>query len=264
MKKSNEFEEWFGNYLNKVSTMKGILVNTHVNCNECPFSPYVDKKNRAVPNRPCNGKDCKRFNSMDDFLLSVTALKKRMLDRQLTDTTREVIRRCNLITDRFIGQRGALTEDTLSRYNKKDKGELVAPLRWRNHLRSNYFITSDNEVYYSDEEDYIPLHKYINNGVAVVDLNINKNVLPVYAVPVNEAKKESFEYRPPKKVIPMPLPPEKTKKAVIATDKDGNETEYPSMYEAQKATGCHKANISACCRGRIQHTGGYKFRYREE
>lgn len=36
---------------------------------------------------------------------------------------------------------------------------------------------------------------------------------------------------------------------------------YESTIEAARQTGLHSGHISACCRGRLNHTGGHAFRY---
>jgi len=37
--------------------------------------------------------------------------------------------------------------------------------------------------------------------------------------------------------------------------------EFPSMSEAERVTGIAQQNICACCRGKVIHAGGYKWRY---
>ena len=40
-------------------------------------------------------------------------------------------------------------------------------------------------------------------------------------------------------------------------------TKYESAAEAARATKTERANISACCAGRLKSAGGYKWRYAE-
>ncbi len=40
--------------------------------------------------------------------------------------------------------------------------------------------------------------------------------------------------------------------------------EYVSLSEAERQIGIDHSNISACCRGKRNHTGGYKFKYKEK
>lgn len=49
-------------------------------------------------------------------------------------------------------------------------------------------------------------------------------------------------------------------KEVLCKDMDGNVIQkYFSLSEASRDTGCNVSNISACCHGRINSTGGYKW-----
>lgn len=54
-----------------------------------------------------------------------------------------------------------------------------------------------------------------------------------------------------------------TSKAVIQLTLDGKVIgEYPSLAEAQRQTGCDKANIHNCLSGRYTHAYGYVWKYR--
>lgn len=39
-------------------------------------------------------------------------------------------------------------------------------------------------------------------------------------------------------------------------------TEYPSMKEAERQTGCHQTHIMACCQGKRKTTGGFEWQYK--
>lgn len=52
-------------------------------------------------------------------------------------------------------------------------------------------------------------------------------------------------------------------KEVIKCDLDGNEIEcFGSMKEAERMTGIHYTNISACCKGKTKTAGGFKWIYK--
>jgi hypothetical protein len=51
--------------------------------------------------------------------------------------------------------------------------------------------------------------------------------------------------------------------AIVMYDLDGNKIkEFESIKEAIKETGLNLGNIIACCQGKRNHTGNYKFKYR--
>ena len=55
-----------------------------------------------------------------------------------------------------------------------------------------------------------------------------------------------------------------TSRAVIQMTLDGEVVgEYPSLAEAQRQTGCDKANIHNCLSGRYTHAYGYIWRYKK-
>ena len=39
--------------------------------------------------------------------------------------------------------------------------------------------------------------------------------------------------------------------------------EYPSIWEAERKTGCHSSNICNCCKGKYKYSGGYVWKYKE-
>ena len=52
------------------------------------------------------------------------------------------------------------------------------------------------------------------------------------------------------------------RKTVYQIDNNGNLLAvYSNTYEAQLKTGVSRNNISSCCRGRLQHAGGFKWTY---
>ena len=57
---------------------------------------------------------------------------------------------------------------------------------------------------------------------------------------------------------------EKKSKAVIQMDMDGNTiSEYPSVIEAQRATGTNRYQIRMCCNGKYKTAGGYRWKFKE-
>jgi len=56
--------------------------------------------------------------------------------------------------------------------------------------------------------------------------------------------------------------PHLKRKKVIMLSKDGDcIKEYPSAREAARDSGVPVQNISSCCRGKLNHAGGYKWKY---
>ena len=39
--------------------------------------------------------------------------------------------------------------------------------------------------------------------------------------------------------------------------------EYPSIWEAERQTGCHHGHICECCKGKLKSTGGFIWKYKE-
>ena len=54
------------------------------------------------------------------------------------------------------------------------------------------------------------------------------------------------------------------KNPVIQFSKDGELlSEYSSLHEAERQTGCNKGHICECCKGTRKSTGGYIWKYKE-
>lgn len=52
------------------------------------------------------------------------------------------------------------------------------------------------------------------------------------------------------------------RKAVMMCKEDGSPIRiFASIYDAMEATGVNRANIIACCKGRLKHAGEYKWKY---
>lgn len=57
---------------------------------------------------------------------------------------------------------------------------------------------------------------------------------------------------------------ERLSKPVLQYTKDGKFiAEYPSIHEAERNTNIDDGSISRCCNGKYKHTGGFKWRYKE-
>jgi group I intron endonuclease len=114
-------------------------------------------------------------------------------------------------------------------------------------------------VYQYDVSNGMLINKYSSLAHAGATVNLNKQDLSKVCLSVNKVSKGSvWTYS---STYPIDIKDHR-KKVVQQFSLDGTLiTEYKSVSEASKLTGCNKTSIAKVCRGERQSSGGFKWEY---